>query len=91
MLIRSSRSSFLLLFYQAAARERNMLLAEPPGSAIAPRMGTAALSLAIWHKPWAACPHSRPCPQHEGDKLCRGGAAAVPEAAVGAACPLLCQ
>lgn len=39
MLIHSSRSSFLLLFYQAAARDRNVLLAEPSGSATAPQDG----------------------------------------------------
>lgn len=39
MLIHSSRSSFLLLFYQAAARDRNMLLAEPLGSVTAAQDG----------------------------------------------------
>lgn len=32
MLARPSRSSFLLLFYQAAAGHRNLLLAEPLGT-----------------------------------------------------------
>lgn len=37
MLIHPSMSSFLLLFYEAAARARSMLSAEPPGSATAPQ------------------------------------------------------
>ena len=56
MLIYSSRSSFLLLFYQAAARDRNVLLAEPPGTATAAQDGYSCdITQQCRHPPaWAA-------------------------------------